>query len=712
MSTSSQDAELPSNDSNFSFNGKNSDLARQLFFRAKAGDSASQINSLEIPSAVQDRLDQLKLEWKKLPGIAQRALLWDSGFGLTENNDPVQIWTLNGHSVADLAVPLDEYLSVGCEEHICIQPDNSTSFTNEWCGGAQMLKAARCVVKDFVDDSGIHAAMWGTGGNPQGIPTPHVRKHEWKDQRDDNSYVVFAIHTLDLADEPAWNACPGLDQNDGYGGLVVPCYTTANITEGIKENMTEVQGSPWVSQWLKEDYAATAKMTSSSHKTFNLMLLIPIIGGYLIVAGFVGIIVYVRHLRKEHAPEEALGPDPRENGTVLTVQAKRENTTSFTGTTNWAYEEEWSNLSLKKTLGSEVLVEKRLPFDSIIFNRVLSKGAYGEVWLADFLGEEVAVKRLLQTKSHLAEEVEDFAKEIYLSASLTHPNIVTFVGVAWNSLDNLTMVLEFFPLGDLQTYLRRSFDLLLWSKDKIHIVLGIALALQYLHSQSPPIIHRDLKSKNILITRNLEAKLSDFGLDTGKLPYHDALTAEGKNKKPFKILADSEAQTGSELPVNDSFAFDGSTSDIARQLYLRHAAGEVIDQVVPNTIPTTVTSRLSSLNVSFDILPGLLQRALLWDSGYVISPENDAVQVWTLGGRSMAKLAVSTVEYDTTGCTQMLTAAKCLMDNFDSDTSSHLAMWSNGGDPDMIPEIPLMQNRHTELAMKVAMGRLLSLVTR
>ncbi|POM70774.1 TKL protein kinase [Phytophthora palmivora] len=403
--------------------------------------------------------------------------------------------------MADLAVPLEEYLSVGCEEHICIQPDNTTSFTNEWCGGAQMLKAARCVVKDFVDDSGIHAAMWGTGGNPQVIPTPHVRKHEWKDQRDDNSYVVFAIHTLDLADEPAWNACPGLDQNDGYGGLVVPCYTTANITEGIKENMTEVQGSPWVSQWLKED-------------------------------------LYVRHLRKEHAPEEALGPDLRENDTVLTVQAKRENTTSFTATTNWAYEEEWSNLSLKKTLGSEVLVEKRLPFDSIIFNRVLSKGAYGEVWLADFLGEEVAVKRLLQTKSHLAEEVEDFAKEIYLSASLTHPNIVTFVGVAWNSLDNLTMVLEFFPLGDLQTYLRRSFDLLLWSKDKIHIVLGIAQALQYLHSQSPPIIHRDLKSKNILITRNLEAKLSDFGLDTGKLPYHDALTAEGKNKKPFKILAD------------------------------------------------------------------------------------------------------------------------------------------------------------------------------
>ncbi|KAG1697953.1 hypothetical protein DVH05_015437, partial [Phytophthora capsici] len=170
----------------------------------------------------------------------------------------------------------------------------------------------------------------------------------------------------------------------------------------------------------------------------------------------------------------------------------------------------------------------------------------------------------------------------------------------------------------------------------------------------------------------------------------------------------SEAQAGSELPTNDSFVFDGSTSDIARQLYLRHAAGQRIKSFSPNTIPTAVTDRLEPLNVSFDNLPGLLQRALLWDSGYVISPENDAVQIWTLGGRSMANLAVSKVEFDTTGCTalncsqpddstyyanqfctgtQMLTAAKCLMDSFDSDTSSHLAMWSDGGDPEMTPQI-------------------------
>ncbi|KAE9010592.1 hypothetical protein PR002_g15309 [Phytophthora rubi] len=148
------------------------------------------------------------------------------------------------------------------------------------------------------------------------------------------------------------------------------------------------------------------------------------------------------------------------------------------------------------------------------------------------------------------------------------------------------MVLEFFPMGDLQTYLAKNGDLMSWAREKIHIAVGVAHALEYLHSLSPPLIHRDLKSKNIMLTRMLEAKLIDFGvsrerqensmtagvgtpywtapeilqgdryteqadiyslgvvlseLDTTKLPYHDALTSNGKKPKPVQILADVAA---------------------------------------------------------------------------------------------------------------------------------------------------------------------------
>lgn len=87
----------------------------------------------------------------------------------------------------------------------------------------------------------------------------------------------------------------------------------------------------------------------------------------------------------------------------------------------------------------------------MVFDKALSKGAYGEVWLCDYNREKVAVKRLLQSKQQKADKVHAFAEEIELSASLVHPNIVEFIGVAWNSLSNLVMVLEFFRRGVYRT---------------------------------------------------------------------------------------------------------------------------------------------------------------------------------------------------------------------------------------------------------------------
>ncbi|ETN21820.1 hypothetical protein PPTG_01909 [Phytophthora nicotianae INRA-310] len=71
---------------------------------------------------------------------------------------------------------------------------------------------------------------------------------------------------------------------------------------------------------------------------------------------------------------------------------------------------------------------------------------------------------------------------------------------------------------------------------------------------------------------------------------------------------------------SSSFVFDATNSDIARQLLIRHQAGDVAEQVNLTSIPTAVLDRLTPLNIDFDGLSGLVQCAVLWDTGFAISP--------------------------------------------------------------------------------------------
>ncbi|RLN14404.1 hypothetical protein BBJ28_00027217, partial [Nothophytophthora sp. Chile5] len=369
--------------------------------------------------------------------------------------------------------------------------------------------------------------------------------------------------------------------------------------------------------WLVEDYpdAAVAGSTEDSDG-FNLVLLVPIIGGVLVLVALLLLCLYCRRKRQERA-QKAFEQSTATPHNLFTSPVKRIEehdslarptlavnkempTATYAGGDQTIemppkYSEDYSsggsNATLNVLLTSESLIGQRIAYESMTFVKAISRGSSGEVWLCAYEGQHVACKRLLQSREQKAEDVHEFAEEIALNASLQHPNIGMFIGVAWSSLSNLIMVIEYFPMGDLQKYLRKKGDTLSWARDKIHMAIGVAQALEYLHSHTPPLIHRDLKSKNILLTTELEAKLIDFGasrglkentmtagvgtpywtapeilegrryseqadiysfgvvlseLDTCKIPYHDFLTAGGKKPKPFQIL--KEVMTGTLRP--------------------------------------------------------------------------------------------------------------------------------------------------------------------
>ncbi|KAL9249546.1 putative serine/threonine-protein kinase SIS8 [Drosera capensis] len=152
------------------------------------------------------------------------------------------------------------------------------------------------------------------------------------------------------------------------------------------------------------------------------------------------------------------------------------------------YEIRWEELKLREHIG---------------------QGSCGTVYHGLWHGSDVAVK--VFTKLEYTEDaLLSFKQEVSVMKRLRHPNILLFMG-AVTSTEHLCIVTEFLPRGSLFRLLQRSTSKLDW-KRRIHMALDIARGMNYLHHCNPPIIHRHLKSSNLLVDKNWTVKVADFGL--------------------------------------------------------------------------------------------------------------------------------------------------------------------------------------------------------
>ncbi|GJM99005.1 hypothetical protein PR202_ga16062 [Eleusine coracana subsp. coracana] len=161
----------------------------------------------------------------------------------------------------------------------------------------------------------------------------------------------------------------------------------------------------------------------------------------------------------------------------------------------------------------------------------IGQGGFGPVYygrLEDNI--EVAVKT--RSESSSSHGLDQFLAEVESLTKVHHRNIVSLIGYCWEK-DHLALVYEYMSQGSLFDHLRGKNAVggtLNW-KTRVRIVLEAAQGLDYLHKGcSPPIIHRDVKSGNILLGRNLHAKIADLGLSKTYLDdtqSHMSVTAAG-----------------------------------------------------------------------------------------------------------------------------------------------------------------------------------------
>ncbi|CEG36413.1 tkl protein kinase [Plasmopara halstedii] len=218
------------------------------------------------------------------------------------------------------------------------------------------------------------------------------------------------------------------------------------------------------------------------------------------------------------------------------------------------------------------LVKFRLDESEVLLTRKVSSGAFGVVWLGHYHGQPVAVKRMIDGE----DEAISFSREIETMSRLSHPKIVRFIGCTWTNKKDLGGVSEYMDGGD--------------------------------------IIHRDLKSRNVLLNSDMVAKLSDFGLSRNRT-YEETLTAGVGTVRwtaPEVMLGDNYSEQADvysfgvvlseldtrEIPFEEKSSKTGASGAPDMAIVIKVAKGELRPSFAPDC--PDVILRIARACLQFD----------------------------------------------------------------------------------------------------------------
>ncbi|KAL3721823.1 hypothetical protein ACJRO7_034202 [Eucalyptus globulus] len=189
----------------------------------------------------------------------------------------------------------------------------------------------------------------------------------------------------------------------------------------------------------------------------------------------------------------------------------------------------------------------------------LGEGGFGGVYkgLLSESNMEIAVKRVSKGSKQGKKE---YVSEVKIISRLRHRNLVQLIGWCHEG-GELLLVYEFLPNGSLDSHLFGGKTHLTWAA-RYKIALGLASALLYLHEEwEQCVVHRDVKSSNVMLDSNFNAKLGDFGL--ARLVDHDMGSQTTVLAGTMGYLAPECVTTGKASKESDVYSFGVVVLEIA-----------------------------------------------------------------------------------------------------------------------------------------------------
>jgi hypothetical protein len=250
-STTRSDQGIPI-DPNFQLNGLSSDFAQHFYNRFAAGVSAPPLTlNAPLPVDIQKRVDAHGLTFAALPGLLQRALVWDTGYVMGDHDTLATVHTScnNSRQMAEIALQPARFASAGCTAQNCTTLQQNTQ-RSLYCTGDQIATVATCAISSDVK-ARFRASLWATGGNSNmtSLPVPHAIRHEWTDAS--KSYLLFAIHTAE--NETPYEECP---TTATPASMIIPCVA---LMSAAANTFCRPKPGALVDAWLQQQKTGGSK---------------------------------------------------------------------------------------------------------------------------------------------------------------------------------------------------------------------------------------------------------------------------------------------------------------------------------------------------------------------------------------------------------------------------------------------------------------------